>query len=326
MVEKKILYVFPGQGSQYRGMGSDLVEAFPVAREIYARASAIVGYDMTELSFRDPREELNLTRFTQPALLTHEVACLESFRSLVGDRVKPSLGAGHSLGEYTALVNAGALAFEAALKLVQRRGELMSEFGRGGMLATTLDLPAAQALADKFFCGIGGCNLPDQTVVAGETKDLDALAAEMAALHPNKRGVRLNTEGAFHTYLMVSAAREFRTVLEQTDFAALGVDTLSNYTGKLHESASNAIRSRLFFQLFNPVKWVSCINTAVDAGIDTVIELGGGIGKGDGPDGKRPNLESIVKKSLKWREHQAQYLPAISAATIRATAEQLLNG
>jgi [acyl-carrier-protein] S-malonyltransferase len=307
-------------------MGLDLVEAFPAARDLYARASEIVGYDVAELSFRDPREELNLTRFTQPALLTHEVACLESFASLVGDRVKPSLSAGHSLGEYAALVNAGALTFEAALKLVQRRGELMSEFGRGGMLATTLELPAAQALADKFFCGIGGCNLPDQTVVAGETKDLDALAEEMAALFPNKRGVRLNTEGAFHTYLMVSAAQEFRNVLEQTEFGALGVDTLSNYTGKLHESAASAIRSRLFFQLFNPVKWASCMNTAIDAGVDVVIELGGGIGKGEGPDGKRPNLESIVKKSLKWREHQAQYLPAINAATIRTTAEQLSNG
>jgi [acyl-carrier-protein] S-malonyltransferase len=322
----KILYIFPGQGSQYRGMGSDLVEAFPVARELYARAGEVLGYDMTELAFRDPREELNLTRFTQPALLTHEIACLEALRSLVGDRVQPALGAGHSLGEYSALVMAGALKFEAALKLVQRRGELMSEFGRGGMLATTLELPAAAALADKFFCGIGGCNLPDQTVVAGETSDLDALAAEMAALYPNKRGVRLNTEGAFHTYLMVSAAQEFRKVLEQTEFAPLSVDTLSNYTGKLHESASNAIRSRLFFQLFNPVKWVSCINVAVDAGIDAVIEFGGGIGKGEGPDGKRPNLETIVKKSLKWREHHAQYLPAINAATIRATAGQLLNG
>jgi [acyl-carrier-protein] S-malonyltransferase len=307
-------------------MGSDLVEAFPVAREIYARASAVVGYDITELSFRDPREELNQTRYTQPALLTHEVACLEAFRGLVGERVKPALCAGHSLGEYSALVSAGALTFEAALKLVQRRGELMSEYGRGGMLATTLDLPTAQALADKYFCGIGGCNLPDQNVVAGEAQDLDALAAEMATLYPTKRGVRLNTEGAFHTYLMVSAAQEFRKVLEQTEFAALGVDTLSNYTGKLHESAGNAIRSRLFFQLFNPVQWVSCMNAAVDAGVDTVIELGGGIGKGEGPDGKRPNLESIVKKSLKTREHQAQYLPAINAATIRATAEQLLAG
>jgi [acyl-carrier-protein] S-malonyltransferase len=100
---------------------------------------------------------------------------------------------------------------------------------------------------------------------------------------------------------------------------------MSNYTGKLHENAPSAIRSRLFFQLFNPVRWVGCMNSAIDAGIDTVVEFGGGIGKGDGPDGKRPNLESIVKKSLKWREHQAQYLPSINAATIRATAQQLLG-
>ena len=326
MAASKILYVFPGQGSQYRGMGSDLVGEFPVVRDLYARASQVLGYDLEELSFRDAQEQLNFTRFTQPALLTHEVACLEAFRSLTGERVRPALTAGHSLGEYTALVNAGALAFEAAVKLVQKRGELMSEFGRGGMLATTLELPAAVALADKHFCGIGGCNLPDQTVVAGEAADLDALTAEMAALHPNKRGVRLNTEGAFHTYLMVGAAQEFRKVLEHTDFGPLTVETLSNYTGKLHEASSEAIRSRLFFQLFNPVRWVGCMNTAVDAGVDAVIEFGGGIGKGEGPDSKRPNLETIIKKSMKWREHQAQYLPAINAATIRATAEQLLAG
>ena len=325
MADKKILYVFPGQGSQYRGMGSDLVTEFPVAKDLYERASAVVGYDMSELSFRDPREQLGLTRFTQPALLTHQVACLESFRSLVGDRVRPLVAAGHSLGEYTALVAGGALTFEGALKLVERRGQLMSEFGRGGMVATTLDLPSAAALADKHFCGIGGCNLPDQTVVAGENADLDALVADMETAHPNKRGVRLNTEGAFHTYLMVAAAQEFRKVLEQTEFAPLTVDIMSNYTGKLHENAPSAIRSRLFFQLFNPVRWVGCMNSAIDAGIDTVVEFGGGIGKGDGPDGKRPNLESIVKKSLKWREHQAQYLPSINAATIRATAQQLLG-
>ena len=324
MADKKILYVFPGQGSQYRGMGSDLVEAFPVARELYARASDVVGYDMAELSFRDPREELNKTRYTQPALLTHEVACLESFRSLVGDRVKPAVGAGHSLGEYTALVNAGALTFEAALKLVQRRGELMSEFGRGGMVATTLDLQSAAALADKFFCGIAAHNMPDQVVIAGESADLDKLVAEMEAT--KKRAVRLNTEGAFHTYLMVAAAQQFRQVLDATEFAAQTTDVLSNYTGQLHTSSPEAIRSRLFFQLFNPVQWVSCMNTAIDARIDAVVEFGGGIGKGEGPDGKRPNLETIIKKSLKSREHQAQYLPAINAATIRATAEQLTSG
>lgn len=326
MTDKLLFYIFPGQGSQYRGMGSDIVESFPIARELYERASEIVGYDMRELSFRDPRDELSLTRFTQPALLTHEVACLEAFRSLVGDAIAPRLAAGHSLGEYTALVAGGALRFEEAVKLVEQRGRLMSEFGRGGMVATTLDLQSAATLADKHFCGIGGCNLPDQTVVAGEGADLDALVEEMAAVYPQKRGVRLNTEGAFHSYLMVSAAQEFRKVLEATEFAPLAVEVLSNYTGKLHESSADGIRSRLFFQLFNPVRWVGCMNTAIDAGVNTVIEFGGGIGKGEGPEGKRPNLETIVKKSLKWREHQAEYLPAINAATIRAAAERLTGG
>jgi [acyl-carrier-protein] S-malonyltransferase len=322
VVATSILYVFPGQGSQYRGMGSDLVNEFPAARELYARASAVLGYDLTDLSFRDPNEQLNLTRFTQPALLTHEIACLEAFRGLVGASVRPSYGAGHSLGEYSALVMAGALSFENAVKLVSRRGELMSEFGRGGMVATSLDLAAAMAIADKYFCGIGAHNMPDQTVIAGESADLDKLVAEMEAA--KKRAVRLNTEGAFHTYLMVAAAERFREVLEQTPFAGIATEVVSNYTGKLHESSAEAIRSRLFFQLFNPVQWVACMNTVISAGIDTVVEFGGGIGKGEGPDGKRPNLESIIKKSLKAREREATYLPAINAASIRATAEALL--
>ena len=212
MAASKVLYVFPGQGSQYRGMGSDLVEEFPVARDLYARAGDTLGYDLTELSFRDPSEKLNLTRFTQPALLTHEVACLESFRGLVGDRVVPALGAGHSLGEYSALVMAGALTFESALTLVSRRGELMSDLGRGGMVATTLDLPTATAIADKYFCGIAAHNTPDQTVIAGESADLDRLAADLES--QKKRAVRLNTEGAFHSFLMVAAAQQFRQVLE----------------------------------------------------------------------------------------------------------------
>ena len=324
MAERKVFYVFPGQGSQYRGMGSDLVEHFPVARELYARASAALGFDLSELSFQDNRNELNLTRFTQPALLTHEIACLESFRSLVGERVQPALGAGHSLGEYSALVMAGALTFESAVKLVSKRGQLMSELGRGGMVATTLDLPTAAALADKYYCGVAAHNMPDQTVVAGESADLDRLAAELEG--QKKRAVRLNTEGAFHSFLMVAAAQQFRAVLEQTEFASVKTPVLSNYTGTLHESSPEAIRARLFFQLFHPVQWVGCMSAAMDAGFDTAVEFGGGIGKGEGPADKRPNLESIVKKSLKSRDHQAQYLPAINAASIRATAEQLLIG
>jgi [acyl-carrier-protein] S-malonyltransferase len=322
VTERKILYVFPGQGSQYKGMGSDLVEAYESAREIYARASDVLGYDMTRLSFEDPNEELNLTRFTQPALLTHEVACHAAFSSLAGG-VEPVLAAGHSLGEYSALVCAGALAFEDAVALVAERGRLMSEKGRGSMLATTLDQETATALADKHYCGVAGFNLPEQTVIAGDDADLDALGEDLTRTYPSKRGVRLNTEGAFHTYLMVRAAQEFRKALESAEIKPLRVDVLSNHTGKLHVDEPAAIRSRLFFQLFNPVRWVACMGAAFDAGIDTIVEFGGGIGKGDGPEQKRPNLESIVKKSLKWREHEAEYLPAINVASIGAAADHL---
>jgi [acyl-carrier-protein] S-malonyltransferase len=323
--ERKILFIFPGQGAQYAGMGSDLVAEFDRARDIFERASDVVGYDMAELCFEDPRSELNLTRFTQPALLTHEVACLETFRSIAGPSATPVLAAGHSLGEYTALVAAGALSFESALKLVAERGRLMGDLGRGSMVATTLDLETATTLAEKHYCCIGGCNLPDQTVVAGESADLDALVADLSETFPNKRAVRLNTEGAFHSYLMISAAQKFRSVLEATQFEPPTVDVLSNYTGKPHDPEQEAVRSRLFFQLFNPVRWVTCMSSAIERGVDTIIEFGGGIGKADEPAKKRPNLESIVKKTLKWREHEAQYLPAINVAGTRAAAEQLTD-
>lgn len=323
VADSKTLFIFPGQGSQYRGMGSDLVSEFPVAAEIYDRASTVAGYDMRELSFEDPENNLDKTRFTQPALLTHEYACLEAFRSLAGDSASPALVAGHSLGEYTALTAAGALSFEAALALVSTRGRLMSDHGRGSMVVTTLDLAAGQELAEKHFCGVAGSNLPEQTVIAGEEADLERLIEDLGSAHPGKRAIPLRTEGAFHTFLMVGAAERFREELEQAEFGELAVPALSNYTGKAHVPEAAAIRSRLFFQLFNPVQWVSCMSTAIDEGIDLVIEFGGGIGKGEGPGEKRPNLESIVRKSLKWREHEAEYLAAINADTIRAAAEQV---
>ena len=317
----KILFQFPGQGSQYLGMGSDLAADFTVARDVYDRASEVLGYDIAKLSFEDPDGRLGLTRYTQPALLTHGVACLSVFQSLV-EGVEPVLAAGHSLGEYTALVAAGSLRLEAGVALVAERGRLMSELGRGSMLATTLGYEEAKALADKHFCGIGGANLPDQTVVAGTDEDLAKLVEDLNANYPRKRAIELKTEGAFHTYHMVAAAEQFRPVLEQCEFAPMRFPVLSNYTGELHLDDAGAIRSRLFFQLFNPVKWISCMQRAVDAGVDAIVEFGGGIGKGEGPADKRPNLESVAKKSLKGFGHEAEYYGAINSASIREAAAQ----
>ena len=120
--DSQIMFVFPGQGSQYVGMGSDLIRDFPTARRLYEQANDIVGYDLVKLCLEGPEEELKLTRHTQPALLTHSLVCLEIFRELTDHSVQPVLAAGHSLGEYCALVAAGALRFETALQLVQKRG------------------------------------------------------------------------------------------------------------------------------------------------------------------------------------------------------------
>ncbi len=322
MAERRIMFVFPGQGSQYRGMGSDLCADYSVARETYAEASEALGYDMARLSFEDPAGEIGLTRHTQPALLTHEVACLRVFQALVGRPVLPLLAAGHSLGEYTALVAAGSLGFADGLRLVRRRGELMGEHGEGGMLALGLDAVAARAIADRHYCQVASINLPEQTVVGGREADLEALAAEMEQTSPRKRAIRLATEGAFHTYLMVEAARRFRETLDATPFAPPAIGVLSNYTASLHDAAAGAIRTRLFFQLFNPVDWVGCLATAMQQGISHMIEFGGGIGSGEGPADKRPNLESIVRKTLKGANYEAQYAAAINSATLRAAAEQ----
>lgn len=320
MTDQRVMFVFPGQGSQYRGMGSDLYGEFATARQVYDQASDVLGFDMCRLSFEDPAGELGLTRNTQPALLVHQVACLRVFGELTGGRLKPALAAGHSLGEYSALVAAGALEFADALRLVRRRGELMGEHGEGGMLALTLDVDTARPLADRHYCQVASCNLPDQTVVGGRDADLDALAADLAERMPRKRAIRLATEGAFHTYFMVSAARLFREDLDRVVFAAPAVGVLSNYTGGLHDPEPASIRTRLFFQLFNPVNWVGCLNTALAGGITTFVEFGGGLGAEEGPAAKRPNLESIIRKTLKAGGVEAQHVAAINCGTLHTAA------
>lgn len=319
--DQRVLFLFPGQGSQYPGIGSDLCAEFASAKAVYEQASDVLGYDMSKLSHEDPDDQINLTRFTQPVLLTHQIACLTVYRELAESPLTPVAAAGHSLGEYSALVAADALSFADALKLVAKRGELMGTFGEGEMAALTVDRETAQPLADKHFCGIAGLNLPDQTVVGGAGADLDALAQEMAELHPKKKAVRLKTEGAFHTYYMVEAAKRFREALNQVEIGEPQLNVLSNYTGGFHIADAGTIKSRLFFQLFHPVNWVGCLQTALDDGINLFVEFGGGIGTGEGPAEKRPNLEGIIKKFTRRAKPRPGYIPAINIETIRAATQ-----
>ncbi len=311
------MLVFPGQGAQYAGMGSDLYEIFDAGREVYDQASSVLGYDMRELSFSDPEGKIGLTRYTQPALLTHSIACLRVVESLSGGTLAPMAAAGHSLGEYSALVAAGALTFDDALRLVSERGRLMGEHGEGGMLALAMEAEEARQLANRHCCQVAGLNLPTQTVVGGTQADLEQLATDLTENYPRKRGTPLATEGAFHTYLMVKAAREFRVVLSATEFSAPRYPVLSNYTARPHDPAPDAMRTRLFFQLINPVNWVGCMQWAVENGVSSFLELGGGIGRGETPAEKRPNLQAMLKKYCRLTGHEAGIHAVINEASAR---------
>jgi len=319
--EQHVLFVFPGQGSQYQGMGSDLCREYAVAREIYTQASDVLGYDIAELSFNDPEEQLNQTRYTQAALLTHSIACLEVFRDLTDDRLKPAMTAGHSLGEYSALVAAKALSFESALNLVQKRGELMGVHGEGEMSAFRSDLDTMRPLAERYYCAVAGCNLPQQTVIGGRSEDLALLEKAVEEGSDRRYPVRLKTEGAFHTYYMVKAAQYFRPVLDAAEFNPSEVRVLSNFTGAYHRTDPVEIKAHLFFQLFHPVLWYSNLQTAFGDGINMVIEFGGGIGTASEPDAKRPNLESMTKKALRAAGREALYLAAINTQSVKQTAD-----
>lgn len=319
MSNQQIAFLFPGQGSQYPGIGKDLHDAHRVVRDTYQEASEVLGYDIARLSFEDPNDQINLTRYTQPVLLTHSTACTRIFSEMAGNHIQPSITAGHSLGEYSALVCGNALSFELALKLVKTRGELMGEFGEGEMQALMVDLDTATALAEQHFCGVAACNLPDQNVVGGRPEDLDALVETLSELNSRARSARLKTEGAFHTYYMVEAARRFREVLADATINSPEIHVLSNFSGSIHDGDTKSIRSRLFLQLFNPVLWHKNLLSAVEVGADTFIEFGGGLGKGETAAEKRPNLESIVKKTFRGSESAPGYFAVINCDSLEET-------
>lgn len=316
------LFIFPGQGAQYRGIGSDLYAEYSIVRDTYTEASDALGFDIAKLSFEADEAEITLTKNTQPVLVTHHIACLRVFNALTDHTVPAHLTAGHSLGEYSALVAADKLAFSDALQLVRKRGELMSEFGTGEMMALTAAREDVTNLAQRHYCDIAGCNLPDQTVVGGQSDDLALLEAAFLAQYPKKRAVRLKTEGAFHTYYMTEAAREFRAALEATTFNSSDTQVLANVDGNLHEDDPDAIRSKLFYQLINPVLWYQNLMSAYDQGVTAVYEFGGGIGKSEGPSERKANLESMVKKAYRKAERSISHTAIINNASLAAATQQ----
>jgi len=276
---ERLLCMFPGQGSQCVGMGQDLYDADADVRGLYAEANEALGYNLQQICFAGPEETLRLTQHTQPALLVHSVA---AWTVLAKRGVQPELLAGHSLGEYSALVVAGVLAFADAVRLVHQRGMFMQQAvppGEGAMAALMgLARDDVEALCTEF-AGDGvlqpaNYNSPDQIVIAGHTLRVRA-AVEAAKERRMGRTVLLNVSAPFHCALLQPAAAQLDAVLAQVHYGDFAVPVISNVLAERHPSPDE-VRGLLVQQVTASVRWAESVQYAIAQGCDTVVEVGPG--------------------------------------------------
>lgn len=267
-------WVFPGQGSQKVGMGRDLAAGYACAADDFATADDVLGFAISNVCWDGPEDALARTRNQQPALLTTSIAMLRVLRN-AGTLDQPDFLAGHSLGEYSALVAGGALAFDDALRLVRRRGELMEEFGLGGMIAVLgLDEDAVQLVAAETGAEIANFNAPGQITLSGADEALNV--AERAAIERGaRRVVRLPVNGAFHSTLMQPVADELARDIESTAFAALAVPLVSNVDAELVQHPDD-LRSELIAQIVQSVQWIRVVERLAAEGVTGYVEIGPG--------------------------------------------------
>lgn len=313
MTQKNLAFVFPGQGSQKIGMLSELATDYPVVLQTFAEASAVLGYDLWALVQNGTQDDINLTERTQPLLLTASVAVWRVWQEQKG--AVPALMAGHSLGEWSALVCAGVITFADAVKLVQQRGKFMQEAvpaGQGGMAAIIgLDdaaiLEACKKAEEGEVVSAVNFNSPGQVVIAGS-----ALAVERASVLCKeagaKRALPLPVSAPFHTSLMRPAADSLAEQIFATQFNVPIIAVVHNVTAQT-ESDPEKIKALMIEQIYSPVRWVECVNTLSDAGITVVVECGPG--KVLSGLNKRINAE-LVAVSIEKSEEVSNVLASIN--------------
>ena len=274
---KPIGFLFPGQGAQFVGMGKDLFEQSPAARELYKKADEILGYSISQICFAGPEDQLTRTLYAQAGILVTSLAALAALLEKNPD-LAPSLVAGLSLGEFTALTVSGAISFEDALRLVQVRAEAMEEAAKNnpGTMAFIMGLTVEQcaAVAQEAGCEVANLNAPDQTVLSGNFQAIEQ-ACKIAEAKGAKRAMPLKVGGAFHSSLMGEAKTRLEAALAKTPIHEPKCVFIPNVTAQ-KVSNPEEIRSLLARQLTSPIQWVRTMATAKESGITHYLEIGPG--------------------------------------------------